>query len=193
MGIILLKEVKNATIGVWKITESLKTLQLLLPNEDISIFSNKKRQLEWLATRILLKKIAEDVTISYNSFGASVLSNNKHASISHSKGLVSIIISNKKVGIDIEKITSKALQLSSKFISKNHDKTLSNEKATLIWCAKEAIYKWYQKRGINFIKDIRVADIILEEYGTIIAFFKNTRINLQYMKIDDYYLVYVCK
>ena len=39
-------------------------------NKEICNLSNKKRQLEWLATRILLKKIVENATISYNDFGA---------------------------------------------------------------------------------------------------------------------------
>ena len=70
---------------------------------------------------------------------------------------------------------------------------LSKEKATLIWCAKEAIYKWYQKGNINFIKDIKLHNFKIKKKGILKANFKTEQILLNYQKINNHYLVYVCK
>ncbi len=145
MGIRHIEKSQNTIIGVWEITESLKELQSLLPYENVKNLTSEKRKLEWFATRTLLKNLNKSVRISYNNFGVPLLSNGKYISITHSKGLVAVIVSNKKVGIDIEKISDKAIRLSLKFISKDNLKNLTDKKATLMWSIKEAVYKWYQK------------------------------------------------
>ena len=72
--------------------------------------------------------------------------NGKHISISHSKELSrNNYISDKQVGLDIEHISEKPLRLSPKFITDNSHQDLTKEKATLIWCCKEAVFKWHQK------------------------------------------------
>ena len=193
MGIRHIKESQNTIIGVWEITESLKELQSLLPYENVKNLTSEKRKLEWFATRALLKNLNKSVRISYNNFGVPLLSNGKYISITHSKGLVAVIVSNKKVGIDIEKISDKAIRLSPKFISKDNLKNLTDKKATLMWSIKEAVYKWYQKGEIDFIKDIKIDSFKLKKKGTILTFFKQERLNLNYIKINNHYLVYVCK
>tara|TARA_B100000315_G_C14408712_1_gene509953 strand:+ start:114 stop:695 length:582 start_codon:yes stop_codon:yes gene_type:complete len=193
MGIRHIEESQNTTIGVWEITESLKELQSLLPYENVKNLTSEKRKLEWFATRALLKNLNKSVRISYNNFGVPLLSNGKYISITHSKGLVAVIISNKKVGIDIEEISDKAIRLSSKFISKDNLKNLTDKKATLMWGVKETVYKWYQKGEIDFIKDIKIDSFKLKKKGTILTFFKQERLNLNYIKINNHYLVYVCK
>ena len=193
MGIRHIEKSQNTIIGVWEITESLKELQSLLPYENVKNLTSEKRKLEWFATRALLKNLNKSVRISYNNFGVPLLSNGKYISITHSKGLVAVIISNKKVGIDIEEISDKAIRLSSKFISKDNLKNLTDKKATLMWGVKETVYKWYQKGEIDFIKDIKIDSFKLKKKGTILTFFKQERLNLNYIKINNHYLVYVCK
>ena len=114
-------------------------------------------------------------------------------SIAHSKNLVAITVSDKKVGLDIEQISEKALRLSSRFIAKDNHQKLTLEKATLIWCCKEAIFKWHQKGGVDFKKDICLTPFVLSEKGEIAANFKQERLKLNYRKINNHYLVYVCK
>ena len=107
--------------------------------------------------------------------------------------MVAIIISEKQVSIDIEQISEKALRLSSKFVSEKNLKKLSKEKATLIWCLKEVVCKWHQKGGVDFIKDIIIPEFSVKEKGIITIQFKNKELNLNYQKINNHYLVYVCK
>ena len=188
----IIKE-NNIKIGLWEIKESLEELLQLAETTSIPNCNTEKRKKEFLVSRLLLNNISPNSSITYNKFGAPELDNLQNISISHSKGLVAIILGDKKVGLDIEQISDKPLKLSSKFIDKNVHTNLSKEKATLIWCAKEAIYKWYQKGNIDFKKDIKLQNFEIKKRGTLRAEFKTEQIFLNYQKINNHYLVYVCK
>ena len=193
MGIIRNTTTQNCTIAIWEITETLEELLQLSNTISTADLNTEKRKKEWLASRLLLNDINPNYSISYNAFGAPELSNGSFISISHSKGLVAIIISKEQVGIDIEEISEKALRVSSKFVSTNNLKDLTAEKATLIWCCKEAVFKWHQKGEVDFIADIQLHPFESMEKGEITAEFRNTQLILNYQKIHNHYLVYVCK
>ena len=180
------------TILVWEITESLDKIKSLSFKKKTSNHTSEKRRKEHLISSLLLNKILPNKTIIYNKFGAPELDNGMYISISHSKQLVAVIVSKKKTGLDIEKISEKTLRLATKFISKKNLKRLSKEKSTLIWCIKEAVYKWHQKGGVDFINDIIIPEFNVKEYGTITLFFKKKELILNYLKINEHYLVYVC-
>lgn len=193
MSIIKTIEKDNYKIAIWKIEESLEELQKLASNISTSHIKSTKRKIEYLITRILLAKKSPNTNIHYNEFGAPFLNTGDHISISHSKELVAIILSKIKTGIDIEKISNKTLLVSEKFINKGKRKNLTQEKATIIWSAKEAIYKWHQRKKINFTKDIKLSNFKVEQKGVVKAYFKEEKLMIKYEKINTHYLVYVCK
>ena len=180
------------TILVWKITETLDELIALGGGINTKNYTSEKRKKEHLASRLLVNEIHPTDTIIYNEFGAPELDNGKYISISHSKQLVAVIVSEKKTGIDIEKISEKTLRLSTKFVSEKNLIRLSKEKSTLIWCIKEAIYKWHQEGGVDFIKDIIIPEFTETEHVSVTVFFNKKELILNYLKINDHYLVYVC-
>jgi len=185
-------EKEEVSILVWEITETLEGLLDLYGNINTSNYTSEKRKKEHLISRLMVNKICKNGAIFYNEFGAPELDNAKHLSISHSNELVTIIISNKKTGLDIEKISEKALRTASKFVAEKNLIKLNKEKATLIWCIKEAVYKWHQEGGIDFIKDIIIAEFFAKEHGNVTAYFREKELNLNYLKINNHYLVYVC-
>ena len=193
MPIIKQFKKKRYQIAIWETQDSLDENIDLDYNIDLSKIKNQKRKKELLSSRILLRELEPNNSISYNTYGAPELANNKFISISHSKNLTAIIIANNKVGIDIERISEKPLRLSSRFIEKNTHKPISKEKATLIWCCKEAVYKWHQKGKINFIQDIKIMPFKIQSKGELIAKFRTNKLRLHYQKIDAHFLVYVCK
>ena len=193
MGLISTINIPKGTIAIWEITESVDELLKLSSTINLPKFNTEKRTKEWIASRLLLRKINPSYSISYNIFGAPELNNNYCISISHSKGLVAIIISKQNVGMDIEKISQKTIRLASKFISKNNLDNLTAEKATLIWCCKEAIFKWHQKGNVDFIDDIQIYPFENIERGRIKAKFREIQLILSFQKINNHYLVYVCK
>jgi len=193
MPVIQKIKANNCQIAIWDINESLDKLIQLSNNMNVSKFKSKKKKKEFLSSRLLLTELLPNDVISYNTYGAPEVVDDNFISISHSKNLVAIIVSKTKVGLDIEQISKKPLELSSKFISQNCHHLLSEEKATLIWCCKEAIFKWHQKGNIDFIADIKINPFIIKDEGQLIAEFKNQKLTLHYKKIDAHFLVYVCK
>ena len=192
MGTLSIKKEKDCTIALWEITESLEKLNQLTSYIATPKFNTEKRKKEWLSSRLLLNEVNPKYSISYNEFGSPKLNNEHNISISHSKGLVAIIISQKKVGIDIEEISEKSLKASSKFISEDNIKNLTAEKATLIWCCKESIFKWHEKGRVDFINDIKIYPFKEMKEGKIMAKFRGIQLILNYQKINKHYLVYVC-
>ena len=185
-------ESERTTILVWEITETLEEMIALGCGINTTNHTSEKRKKEHFVSRLLVNKICPTNTIIYNEFGAPELDNGKYISISHSKELVAVIISDKKTGLDIELISEKSLRLASKFVSEKNLIQLNKEKATLIWCIKEAIYKWHQKGGVDFIKDIIIPEFVAKKHGKVIAYFRAKELNLNYLKINNHYLVYVC-
>ena len=192
MPLLLKKEENNNTILVWEISEPLENLISLSSNTDCSHLKSDKRKKEFLACRILLNHFDENLKISYSENGSPNLNNHQCVSVSHSGDLVCIIISDKKIGIDIELISDKSLRLKEKFINSHHTK-LNKEKSTLIWSIKESVFKFHKIGNVDFIKDIFVPEFILKENREIDIRFKNNTLKAYYFKVEDFYLAYVCK
>ncbi len=193
MGVIEKIEENNCIIAIWDMRESYEKLLQLSNNYDLSKYKTEKRKREFLASRLLLNEIQPNQQITYNKYGAPEIKNGNYISISHSKNLVVIVASEQKAGIDIEQISEQPLRLSSKFIAENTHQDLSKEKATLIWCCKEAVFKWHQKGSVDLINDIRLNQFELKEKGEIECCFHEEILILKYHKINNHYLVYVCK
>ena len=192
MGIIRNTTENNCSIAIWDTQETLDKLLKLSKPFDLTKFKTEKRKKEFLASRLLLQEFSTNTSISYNQFGAPELNSEKYISISHSKELVAIIISEQQIGMDIEQISEKALKLASKFVSDKNLKNLNKEKATLIWCIKEAVFKWHQKGKVDFIKDIIIPEFSEKGKGQIKVNFKNKELIFNYQKLNNHYLVYVC-
>ena len=192
MPLLLKKEENNNTTLVWRISEPLEELISLSTNTDYSHVKSEKRKKEFLACRILLNYYNKDLKISYSENGSPNLNNHQYISVSHSGDLVCIIISDKKIGIDIEQISDKSLLLKEKFINSHHTK-LNKEKSTLIWCIKESVFKFHEIGNVDFIKDIFVPDFILKDSGEMDIKFKNNTLKSYYFKVENFYLSYVCK
>ena len=192
MPLLLKKEENNNTILVWEISEPLENLISLTSNTDCSHLKSDKRKKEFLACRILLNHFNKNLKISYSENGSPNLNNHQYISISHSGNLVCIIISDKKIGIDIEMISDKSLRLQEKFINSHHTK-LNKEKSTLIWCVKEAVFKFHVIGNVDFIKDISVPEFTLKDRGEMDISFKDNTLKSYYFKVGNCYLSYVCK
>ena len=192
MGLILLKKEKNQSLGIWQISESINELNALTKGVKFDHIKSQKRTLEILAVRALLKEMCGNVKLDYNKYGAPILDNNKKISISHSKQLVAIIVSKSRSGIDTEIISKRILKIKDKFISKYDNINESQEDLTIAWSTKECIFKWNQKGNINFKDDILIKSINHSTKKIEVSFDKNLFI-LNFLKINNHILVYVCK
>ncbi len=162
--------VNNEThVLIWHITESEKELNTPLTLESYSQkrLSDMKSEIHrraYLSVRHLLA-IAQytDADLIYDENGKPSLSDGVNISITHSYEYAAIILGANAVGIDIEKQRDKIIRIASKFISDKEFEYL-NENApnyiknlTVIWGAKEAVYKLYGQPGVSFKQHIIIA------------------------------------
>ena len=192
MGLFKIIKNEKFQIGIWEITETVDELEKLANNLYTRKYKNSKRTKEALINNILVNTLLPGSKINYNVYGAPILENN-FISISHTKKLACVMISDLNVGVDIEEISNKPLQLANKFISDKNQVLLTKKKALIIWCFKEAIFKWYEKGNISFKKDIIVNNFKVNNKGTVKAQFKNEVILAEFIQIKNHYLVYLCR
>lgn len=152
-------------IYVWKIEESLKDLYKGLTLSDFSLSRLNKMKSElhqkgFLSVRRLLEQAGySDHDLFYNSYGKPHLKDNTNISITHSFEFSAILISKGEGGIDIEKNRDKIMKIQHRFVNTDYD-SLSDEdmikQLTVIWGAKESMYKTYPYGGLSFHDHIAI-------------------------------------
>ncbi|MDT0606599.1 4'-phosphopantetheinyl transferase family protein [Croceitalea rosinachiae] len=157
-------------VYIWKVTESENELVqnvVLTENCQNRMFGMKSElhRRAFLSIRhLFLEAGFEDKDVFYNEFGKPFLHDGRHISITHSNNFTAIIISDTaEVGIDIEKQRDKILRIAHKFTPIEEYRTLANSEAiirklTIVWGAKESLYKIYAQPGLSFLKHIDVQD-----------------------------------
>lgn len=210
MGLILNERIKDdVKFGLWEITEDYDTLrsELKLDQEDIATvenFKNHRRKLEWLSVRILLKRmLGKDSKIVYGPERKPYLHNNLYnISISHSKKFTAILIGKKRrVGLDLEFMTSKILRIADKFLRPEELENIEKDQELyhlyLHWCAKEALYKICDKVDINFVTNLSIEPFKPKVKGLISGTVNNSYMNekfvLDYFTLKNYAIVWCYK
>jgi len=200
---------KTAKLYLWKITEDLSELrsQIRLKNSSIARLESMKsesHQKGFLAVRMLLQHNEyDDFDLYYDAFGKPHIKpqgcfvKDVEISISHSNNFSAIVISQEKVGLDIEQIKDKTVRIAPRFMDVLHLENLSMEekikKATIIWGTKESIFKIKNEQGISFQNHIFEEDFLLEDKKSKAILKFNNReevFNIIFDTIEDY--VYVC-
>ena len=149
-------------VVIWEISESIQDLKskVVLSEYSIKLLNQKKSEIQkkqFLAIRNIFKLLSiEDNEVKYDQVGKPIFSQNKILSISHSGNYATVITSDNPVGIDIEKISDKAMKIKQKFlhIELNYPLELNNKISLVYWNIKESIYKAVGIKGIDFKKNI---------------------------------------
>ena len=112
----------QTTVKIWKIEESYDDLiaPLDLKSNSLERVTGMKSELHqrgFLSVRHLLREFGyTDQDLFYDANGKPHLKNGKQISITHSFTFSGVIISNNKVGIDIEKQRDKIAVIAKKFV-----------------------------------------------------------------------------
>ncbi len=200
---------EHSSIFVWEIEESVDWFlsKLHLDEDEVEryrVFRTDQRRVHWLAYRYVLKQIVgkgNDIIVKYNKHNKPFLHlSNDHISVSHSGKYATVIISREQlVGVDIEQVSPRLHRIADKFLSSvetgREIETLSTDELCLHWCAKEALYKLYGDRNLDFREQIRVMHPLAGMEGEFRGVIKIKDVEKEYRlfseKLDDYYLVYV--
>jgi 4'-phosphopantetheinyl transferase len=208
MPIVFNKNIDDDTVlAVWKIEETEEQLMsgLQLKQHELDVIAslnNGKRLLHWLSTRLLLRQMlntSEYIDCQMDEHGKPYLPNlGYHISLSHSYDYAAVIVGKtRKVGVDIELIKHKIKTIKHKFLS---DLELAQKQIGdnvnglyVCWCAKEAIFKWNGRKGLEFKQHIHVKPFKLKDEGELNALVElpeGTReLNVKYFKTSDGYML----
>lgn len=173
----------STKLGIWKIEEPEEFFLAEVPQHRAITHPHKR--LQHLAGRYLLKYLFPDFP-----YTEIVIADTRkpylpyeqyHFSISHCGNYAAAIVSNKqRVGIDIELPSPKIKKISHKFLSIQERELFGitpvthneNDKLlTVLWSAKEAVYKWWGWGGVDFSDHILLQTFNLHEEGIIDANF----------------------
>ena len=196
----------NTSVYLWKINEEISDLKQHLLLTEISTNRLAKMKSEshikgFLAVRKLLNVIDyTDSDLYYDSFGKPLLKNGKNISISHSHELACIIISDNKVGIDIELKSERILKNISLLFNEDFILNTKENKETTItlttfgWAIKEALFKLIPENDVSFRDNISIQPFQVNENSCIANVEinnKKTSYTIHLETIENYVLAYV--
>jgi phosphopantetheinyl transferase len=209
MPVFFQHQINDTTrLGIWKIEETEDFFKGNVPqHRDVT---HPHKRLQHLAGRFLLQFLFADFPyelIQIADTRKPFLPNEEYQfSISHCGDFAAAIVSrDKRVGIDIEIPVDKISRIMYKYLTaKEHgifnlvpgaaesSSVNTYQTPTLLWSAKEAVYKWYADGGIDFRKQIQ---LLKQNIGTesIDCFFsKNkTELTIHYRFFDGLVLAWV--
>ncbi|MDF1548391.1 MAG: 4'-phosphopantetheinyl transferase superfamily protein [Bacteroidales bacterium] len=169
---------ENFSLGLWEISEDenqlISEFSTIAPKKEIAKaekFKYPSRKSEWIATRLLMYNLINKViSIDYNENGKPIIDNHNHCiSISHTKGMVAVIIAKNLAGIDIEQFSDRVEKVENKFMSGIERIQISKKNKTsnllAYWSAKETLYKIYGGKGLDFKKNLYINPFELSARG----------------------------
>ncbi|MDB5268266.1 MAG: hypothetical protein JWP58_1306 [Hymenobacter sp.] len=184
----------TAVLGLWYLTETPETLWAALPNSEayralLPATADARRQAQWLAGRRLAHALFGELpaplppeTLVQNDatgrpwlLGAPA---DTVVSLSHSgEWAAAVLTQGGRAGVDVELIRDKAQRLAGKFLAENewaHARAATADMAadphyTLLWSAKESLYKLAAQRGIIFRQQLLLQEFTPEISGEIPA------------------------
>lgn len=192
-------------IYIWKVTESEKEL-----SEGIQLTPHCQNRMEgmkselhrraFLSIRHLMAEAGYvDHDLYYDEVGKPHLKDGQKISITHSNHFTGIIVSNKEeVGIDIEKQREKILRIAFKFTPIEEYRTIANtdaliQKLTIVWGAKESLYKIYAEPGLSFLHHIDVRDFAFDDTRTtaeILYKGESSSYDIRFLEFEGFTCVY---
>lgn len=178
---------EEGIFAIWKVEESNEELRASLKgafpyDAELSRLKAESRRSEYLAVRVLLAEVCgEEKEICHEPSGKPFLADGGfHLSISHTKGYVAVALHPvREVGIDIERVSERALRLADRFMCGEEllgksealagypEKTERSDwvYALLHWSAKETLYKLMGEEEVDFKRHLRVLPFRLRPEG----------------------------
>ena len=195
-------------VYIWKVTEPedelAKNVELTLHCQNrMDGMKSEAHRRAFLSIRHLLALAGyEDKDLVYDDFGKPHLKDGNYISITHSHNFTGIIVSETdEVGIDIEMQRDKILRIAHKFTPIEEYKTLANAEAlmrklTIVWGAKESLYKIYAQQGLSFLRHIDVMDFAFADGRTVAEILyqgKKSHYEIEFLEFEGFTCVYALK
>lgn len=193
----------DTRLAIWKIEEEEGFFLRRVPLQREITHPHKR--LQHLAGRYLLKQLFPDFPTELIRIADTrkpfLEDEAYHFSISHCLDYAAVAVSRTgRPGVDIELASPKVERIRHKFVSPEEEAVLRRclapqpvgagadaglpgkgeefgpeSQATLLWSAKEAVFKWYGLGGVDFRAHIQLKDISRagEHFSSLVLFKKN--------------------
>lgn len=196
---------EHSIFGIWKIDESLEKLSTYLTSKDLEKIDgfHHSKQKEYIASRLLVKELSIECGLGASEVFKDEFnkpyfaSNNARLSISHCYPYaVALIHQTEECGIDIEKIDQRVLRVAHKFLAEDEAQWAQGDmtKTTLLWSAKEALYKTYGRKALSFKEKIHLdVPINLNENqakGSVLIESQKTIYNLGIVFFEEFIITF---
>ena len=192
-------------LAIWELTETEDFFAT-----KVSLQSNvthHHKRLQHLAGRYLLPYLFTDFPSSSIAIATTrkpyLPDEQYHFSISHCGNYAAALVSREeRVGIDIEMYTERVHKIKHKYL---HPLELAfvnsiviekqTELLTLLWSAKESMFKWWGNGEVDFSEVLRIDPFLMQHEGIIHARFEKGKTNipleLNYRMMEKMCLVWV--
>lgn len=200
MPLLSIEEVcPNVRLGLWEMSESIECLcekyPFLFKERDLifKLYKSDNRRLEVLTELLILHEmLGNNVRLLHNKNGEPFLSDGQFVSISHTKGIVAVMISScNRVSVDVEFISKRVNNIASRFLRKDEKADTLIQKL-IHWCTKETLYKLYTEDKLSF-NDMKLLSVDGNNIrGIIVAknLYCNENINVSYRIFGNILLTY---
>lgn len=191
---------ESVSIGLWRVTESQDDMlgmypELRLLSSEYERYKSCSRRMEFLVERALLKEMLKEMPVlSHTASGKPFLSDGRKVSVSHTKGLVAIIVSDTyEVAVDVEYLSGRVCRIAEKFLRHDEEAPAPLQKL-LGWCAKETMFKLHSDDNLNF-HEMRIPvfpNVSIGSNGTFVMenLKSGKRINVEYVVDGGHLLTY---
>lgn len=169
----LFLQLDRPRLAVWQIAEPeaffLERLNLSAHWRDELAECHPSRRVEWLASRYLATLLTGQNPFRYRKDEQGkpwLLDEAGHVSFSHTPNYAAVLVADYPAGVDIQALDEKTLRIRNKFMRPEELAALdplSPEYAPTVhvhWCVREAVYKAYGLRGLDFRAHIRLSPFI---------------------------------
>jgi len=195
----------NTRLAIWKIEEGEEFFSRNVPIQPNITHPHKR--LQHFAGRYLLQWLYPGFPIELIRIADTkkpfLEDEAYHFSISHCGDFAAVIVSKvNRVGIDIEIPSEKVKRIEGKFLHPDesmmlHQWTVDNhlEYSTILWSAKEAMFKWWGLGKVDFSEMLRLSCIRPEREGWFDGLFSKDGIRasfpVHYKMFDQLMLAWV--
>lgn len=192
------EEIRTAKgrIGIWRIEgdENLKFEELYgsIPEEVLNY--HPRTGVQRIASRLLLyDMLGRRTEVNKDKYGRPSIPDEKDAmSISHTDGYAAVMIG-EIASVDVQSFKPKIMRMMDRFLDSNEQHMVGREQdAILFWSAKETVYKFNAKPGLDFRDPITIHNVEPDHMDTSFEFEgKFTKLTLGWKMLDSAALVWV--
>lgn len=154
----------GAVLLLWRIVETETELRGAVTAGDaasIEGMASAARRVGRLAWRAALRSEYPDADVCYDVFSAPVAAG-MPLGVTHCDGLAAVLVSGGRCGVDAERFDRPLERLCPRVMTAGElalGAAGDGRTAVAMWCAKEAMYKFYGRKSLDFRRDLRIESV----------------------------------